>query len=213
MFAPLIQTLSRFFAIRPGDAYRLGIMASLFFLLLAANNLIKVLRDSIFLGHHSVSELPYLYILVAVFAGAIISIYTRYTVHLSLVRLILATNALIILMIAGFWFLLTYIDPGWSHYAFYIWSAMVSAIAVAQLWTLATRSLVRMKASDYSDFLPLAEHSAVPPPVSALIGRFASRLRAITCSGLSGVFMWRRRCWFSLPGDGYGNQLRTKQKQ
>ncbi len=135
----MIQGLSRFFAIRPGDAYRVGIMASLFFLLLAANNLIKILRDSIFLGHHSVSELPYLYILVAVFAGAIISIYTRYTVHLSLVRLILATNALIILMTAGFWFLLTYIDPGWSHYAFYIWSAMASVIAVAQLWTLANQ--------------------------------------------------------------------------
>jgi AAA family ATP:ADP antiporter len=116
-----------------------GIMASLLFLLLAANNLLKILRDSIFLGQHSVSELPYLYILVAVFAGAIIFIYTRYTVHLSLVRLILATNALIILMTAGFWFLLTYIDPVWSHYAFYIWSAMVSVIAVAQLWTLANQ--------------------------------------------------------------------------
>lgn len=117
----------------------MGIMASLLFLLIAANNLIKILRDSIFLGHHSASELPYLYILVAVFAGAIISIYTRYTVHLSLVRLMLATNALIILMIAGFWFLLTFFDPGWSHYAFYIWSAMVSVIAVAQLWTLANQ--------------------------------------------------------------------------
>ena len=127
MFAPLIQTLSRFFYIRRGEAYRVGIMASLLFLLLAANNLLKILRDSIFLGHHSISELPYLYILVAVFAGAIISIYTRYTVHLSLVRLILATNALIILMTAGFWVLLTYIDPVWSHYAFYIWSAMVRA--------------------------------------------------------------------------------------
>jgi ATP/ADP translocase len=111
-------------------------MATLLFLLIAANNLIKILRDSIFLGQHSVSELPYLYILVAVFAGVIIATYTRYTAHLSLVRLILATNALIILMSVFFWFLLTYVDPGWSHYAFYIWSAMVSVIAVAQLWTL-----------------------------------------------------------------------------
>jgi len=114
-------------------------MAALLFLLIAANNLIKILRDSIFLGHHSVSELPYLYILVAVFAGVIIATYTRYTAHVSLVRLILATNAIIIFMIAGFWFLLTYIDPAWSHYAFYIWSAMVSVIAVAQLWTLANQ--------------------------------------------------------------------------
>ena len=139
MFVPLIRSLRRFFAIRPGEGFRLSVMAALLFLLLAANNLVKILRDSIFLGHHSVSELPYLYILVAVFAGAVISLYTRFTVHLSLVRLMLATNALVIALIAGFWFLLTYFDPGWSHYAFYLWSAIATVIAVAQLWTLANQ--------------------------------------------------------------------------
>jgi AAA family ATP:ADP antiporter len=139
LLAPSIQRLLRFFYIRPGEGYRLGVMAALLFLLIAANNLIKILRDSIFLGHHSVSELPYLYILVAVCAGVLIAIYTRYTAQVSLVRLILATNAIIVVMIAFFWFLLTYIDPAWSHYAFYIWSAMMSVIAVAQLWTLANQ--------------------------------------------------------------------------
>ena len=131
--------LSRFFAIRPGEVYRVGVIASLLFLLIAANNLIKILRDSLFLSGHSVSELPYLYILVAVIAGAIIVTYTRYTAKLSLIRLILATNAIILSNIVFFWFLLTFFDPGWSHYAFYIWSAMVSVIAVAQLWTLANQ--------------------------------------------------------------------------
>lgn len=136
MFAPSIQRLLSVIYIRPGEGYRVGVMAALLFLLIAANNLVKILRDSIFLGHHSASELPYLYILVAVCAGVIIATYTRYTAHLSIVRLILATNALIMWMIAGFWILLTYFDPGWSHYAFYVWSAIASVIAVAQLWTL-----------------------------------------------------------------------------
>lgn len=125
-----------FFNIRPGEIYRVALMAVLFFLLIAANNLIKILRDSIFLGHHSVSELPYLYILIAVLAGTLIAIYTRYTANLSVVRLILATNAVILSNIVFFWVLLTYFDPGWSHYAFYIWSAMATVIAVAQVWTL-----------------------------------------------------------------------------
>jgi len=86
-----------------------------------------------------VAELPYLYILVAFFAGVIIATYTRFTAGMSLVRLILGTNAVILSNIIFFWFLLTYYDPGWSHYAFYIWSAMVSVIAVAQLWTLANQ--------------------------------------------------------------------------
>ncbi len=129
----------RLFNIRAGEAYRVGVMASLLFLLIAANNLIKILRDSIFLGQHSVSELPYLYILVAFLAGTIIATYTRYTANISIIRLILATNAIILSNIVFFWFLLTYFDPDWSHYAFYVWSAIVSVTAVAQLWTLANQ--------------------------------------------------------------------------
>jgi ATP/ADP translocase len=82
----MIQRLSRFFAIRPGEVYRVGVIASLLFLLIAANNLIKILRDSLFLSGHSLSELPYLYILVAVIAGAIIATYTKYTANLSIIR-------------------------------------------------------------------------------------------------------------------------------
>jgi ATP:ADP antiporter, AAA family len=133
----VIQKLSHFLNIQTGEAYRVGIMASLLFFLIAANNLIKIVRDSIFLGHHSVSELPYLYILVAFLAAVIIASYTKYTANVSVIRLILGTNAIILSNIIFFWVLLTYFSPGWGYYAFYIWSAIVSVIAVAQLWTLA----------------------------------------------------------------------------
>ncbi len=135
----MTQKLWRLFNIRAGEAYRVGVMAYLLFLLIAANNLIKILRDSIFLGQHSVSELPYLYISVALLAGIIIATYTRYTANLSIVRLILTTNVIILSNIGFFWVLLTYFDAGWTHYAFYIWSAIVSVTAVAQLWTLANQ--------------------------------------------------------------------------
>ena len=135
----MIRMLSRFFNIRAGETYHVALLAGLLFLLIAANNLIKILRDSIFLGDHSISELPYLYILVALLAGVIISTYTRYTGHLSLTRSILLTNAFIVLSIGFFWLALTFFNPGWSHYAFYIWSAMAGAIAVAQVWTLANQ--------------------------------------------------------------------------
>ena len=112
-------------------------MALLLGLLIGANNLIKILRDSVFLGHHSVSELPYLYIMVAVLAGVIIGTYTRYTANVSITRLILSTNAIILSNLVFFWIVLTYFNADWSHYAFYIWSAMATVIAVAQVWTLA----------------------------------------------------------------------------
>ena len=135
----MMRILRGFFNIRAGETYHVALLAGLLFLLIAANNLIKILRDSIFLGHHSVSELPYLYILVALLAGVIISKYTRYTAHLSLTRSILLTNAFIVLSTGFFWLALTFFNPGWSHYAFYIWSAMAGAIAVAQVWTLANQ--------------------------------------------------------------------------
>jgi len=137
LFSKVIQKLSHFLDIQTGEAYRVGVMASLLFFLIAANNLIKIVRDSIFLSHHVVSELPYLYILVAFLAAVIIATYTKYTATLSVIRLILGTNAIILSNIICFWLLLTYFSPGWIYYAFYIWSAIVSVIAVAQLWTLA----------------------------------------------------------------------------
>lgn len=122
---------------RPGDTFRVATTASLIFFLVAANTLIKIVRDSIFLGHHSASELPYLYILVAVLTGAIVTFYSKVTASFSLRRLILVTNGFLLLHIAFFWILLTYFDPGWSHYAFYAWSAIAGAIALAQAWTFA----------------------------------------------------------------------------
>jgi AAA family ATP:ADP antiporter len=113
------------------------IMAIMLGLFIGANNLIKILRDSLFLGHHAVSELPHLYILVAVTAGAVIALYTRYTENVSIVRLMLWTNAVILGSVVFFWLVLTYNDAGWTHYVFYIWSAMATVIAVAQTWTLA----------------------------------------------------------------------------
>ena len=132
--------------ILPRKTYSVWVMALLFGLLIGANTLIKILRDSVFLGHHSVSELPYLYILVAFIAGVIITTYTRYTAKISIIRLILSTNAVILSNIIFFWVLLTYYDPGWSHYAFYIWSAMATVIAVAQTWTLANHIFTQEEA-------------------------------------------------------------------
>lgn len=130
-----MPTLSRLFDIRHGEGYRVGVIAFLLFLLIGANNLIKILRDTVFLGHHSASELPYLYMLVALVAGAIIALYTKFTASLSLTQLILATNAVILSNLVFFWFLLTFYNPGWGHYAVYIWSAVSGAIPVAQAWT------------------------------------------------------------------------------
>jgi ATP/ADP translocase/HEAT repeat protein len=133
----LTNSLSRFFDIRPGELRRVGMMVALLFFLLAANSVIKVARDSLFLSHFPIDRLPYVYLLVAVIAGLIISAYSRYTVSLPLYRLILGSNAFIISNVIAFWFLIGFFNFGWAIYAFYVWSAIVGVLSVAQFWTFA----------------------------------------------------------------------------
>jgi len=133
----LRNNISRFFEVRPGELRRVGIMVALVFFLLAANNVIKVVRDSLFLSHFLVSDLSYVYILVAVIAGGIIAVYTRYTAGLPFYQLILGSHAFIISNVIVFWYLIVFFKFAWAIYAFYIWSAIVGILAIAQFWTLA----------------------------------------------------------------------------
>lgn len=123
--------------IRPGEAARIGFMAAFLFFLLAANNVIKIVRDALFLSRFPITQLPYVYLLAAVLASAVISIYSRYTSRLSLSQIILATHAFLISNVIVFWFLVSFHGFGWVLYAFYMWSAVVGLVAVAQFWTLA----------------------------------------------------------------------------
>ncbi len=112
-------------------------MAAYLFFLLAANNVIKIVRDSLFLSRFPISQLPYVYLLTALVAGVAISIYSRYTSRFSPFQVILGSHAFIIANAIGFWLLVVLYDLGWMLYAFYVWSGMVGLVVVAQFWTLA----------------------------------------------------------------------------
>ena len=133
----LRNNISRFFDIRPSELRRVGIMVALLFFLLAANNVIKVVRDSLFLSRFLISDLSYVYLLVALLAGGIIAVYTRYTAGLPFHQLILGSHAFIISNVIVFWYLIVFLNFAWAIYAFYIWSAIVGILAIAQFWTLA----------------------------------------------------------------------------
>jgi AAA family ATP:ADP antiporter len=123
--------------LRPGETARIGFMAAFFFFLIAANNVIKIVRDALFLSRFPITQLPYVYLLAAVLASAVIGIYSRYTARLSLSQIILGSHAFIISNVIIFWLLVAFYDFGWVLYAFYMWSAIVGLVAVAQFWTLA----------------------------------------------------------------------------
>ena len=127
----------RLFDLRAGEATRVGLMAAFLFFLLAANNVIKIVRDSLFLSRFPITQLPYVYLMAAAIAGAVITIYSRYTSRFSLLQVVLGSHAFIVSNVIIFWLLIAFYDFGWVLYAFYIWSAIVGLVAVAQFWTLA----------------------------------------------------------------------------
>jgi AAA family ATP:ADP antiporter len=129
--------LLRLVDIRPGEIRRVGYMAALLFFMLAANNVIKVVRDSLFLSRFPISQLPYVYLLAALVAGVVIAIYSRYTAKLPLARVLPGSLAFIISNLILFWILISFYSAGWVLYAYYMWSAIVGLILVAQFWTVA----------------------------------------------------------------------------
>ena len=133
----LTTNMSSFFDVRPGEARRIGFMAAFLFFLLAANNVIKVVRDALFLSRFPITQLPYVYLLAALLAGVVIGIYSRYTAKLPLARLIPGSLVFVISNVILFWLTITLYDAGWVLYAYYMWSAIGCLILVAQFWMLA----------------------------------------------------------------------------
>src|SRR5689334_1060361 len=113
----LVNILSRFFDVRPGELRRVRMMVALIFFLLASNNVIKVVRDSLFLSHFYVSDLSYVYLIVALLAGGIITIYTRYTARIPFYQLMLGSHAFIISNVIVFWVLIVFFNFAWAIYA------------------------------------------------------------------------------------------------
>jgi len=133
----LIIKLRGFFDVRSGEFRRVGLMAAFLFFLLAANNVIKVVRDSLFLSRFPITQLPYVYLLAALLAGVVIGVYSRYTAKFSLSRLIPGSLVFVISNVILFWLTITLYDAAWVLYAYYMWSAIGSLILVAQFWMLA----------------------------------------------------------------------------
>jgi AAA family ATP:ADP antiporter len=136
-FGALAMNVRRFVDIRGGEAARIGSMAALLFFLLAANAIIKTVRDALFLGRFPITQLPYVYLLAAFLAAVVIGVYARYASRLSLSQVILGSHLFIISNVIIFWLLVAFYDFAWVLWAFYMWSAIVGLVAVAQFWTLA----------------------------------------------------------------------------
>ena len=133
----LTAKIRDFLHVRPGEVARIGLMAAILFFLIAANNVIKIVRDSLFLSRFPITQLPYVYLLAGLIAAVVVGAYSRYTSKLPFSRIILVSLAVVSSNVIIFWLLVTFYDADWVLYIYYMWSAIVGLILVAQFWTLA----------------------------------------------------------------------------
>jgi AAA family ATP:ADP antiporter len=134
----LRDTVGRLFDIREGEGQKASLMFAYIFLVIASLLIIKPVRNSLFLTRFGVSQLPYAFILVAIFAAVATKFYSKYSQRVRLNRLIFYTTLISMGGLLFFWFFLHFgYQAGWYIYALYIWVAIFGVITTSQFWLLA----------------------------------------------------------------------------
>src|SRR5262245_22918894 len=132
----LRKTFQRIFGIREGEWFRVLLMFSYLFLLIACYITTKSVRDAMFLTEIGVNQLPYVFILIALVVGSISSAYSRAAARVSLKTLIRTTSLIAISNLVLFWLFL----PGtgaWMYYVLYLWVSVFGVFTASQFWLLA----------------------------------------------------------------------------
>ena len=108
------------------------------FLIVSSIMIIKPVCSALFLSEFGADQLPYVFILVAIFAAIVSSIYSRLLLRIRLDILIIRTLWAAINSLFLFWILIfTGFLIQWAIYIFYVWVAIFAVISASQFWVFA----------------------------------------------------------------------------
>ena len=126
------------FDIRQGEGARVFLMFCYIFLVVTALMIVKPVANSLFLSHFGAARLPYVFILVAVGAASVSSLYSRWLLQIDMFRLMIRTLQLSIVSLLFFRIVLqeAFIRGG-MLFVFYVWVALYGLITASQFWILA----------------------------------------------------------------------------
>src|SRR5664279_5645452 len=105
----------------PGDLARGFPLSACLFLIISANVIGKVARDSLFLTQFAAVQLAYADIASGVLVGFVVVIYLRVGRRTPLDSLLVASPLFFGATCVLFWVLAHYAHPGWLYAAFYVW--------------------------------------------------------------------------------------------
>ena len=126
------------FDIRDGEMRRAALMQAYVFLVISTLLIVKPTVNGLFLTKFSVESLPNAFILVAIAAAVVSTIYSRLLTRIPLHKIMTGTliYSVVSLVLFGF-FLLFNIAEGLMLYLFYIWVAIFALLSTSQFWVLA----------------------------------------------------------------------------
>lgn len=126
------------FDIREGEYYRVALMQLNIFLIISTLLVIKPTVNGLFMAEIGVEALPKAFLLVAIFAAIVSTLYARLLLRINLNRLMIGTLVISVICLLVFGLLLRFNFS--SHivlYVFYVWSAIFAVLAASQFWILA----------------------------------------------------------------------------
>ena len=123
--------------IREGEGLRAVLMFAHIFLVISSLMIVKPVCNALFLSRFGAGRLPYVFILVAVFAAVLSKSYARLLGSIDLFRLIIRTLVGSAACLFIFWVLLSAdYDEGWTLFVFYVWVAVFALVSSSQFWIL-----------------------------------------------------------------------------
>ncbi len=126
------------FDIRDGEMKRAALMQAYIFLIISTLLIVKPTVNGLFLTQFSVESLPNAFILVAIAAAVVATLYSRLLARIPLQRMMKNTLIVSVLSLVVFGsFLLIDVAKGLVLYLFYIWVAIFALLATSQFWVLA----------------------------------------------------------------------------
>jgi AAA family ATP:ADP antiporter len=125
------------FDVRPGEYQRTIFMGLYLLLVLFAYYVLKSASESMFLNKFDIDKLPNLYILMAIFGGALAYVYSKVAARTSLGTAVAWTMFVSIACLLGMWLPLRTRNPA-IVYTFAVWVRMFSIVTVTQGWVVAS---------------------------------------------------------------------------
>ncbi len=124
------------FDVRSGEWARTICMALYFFFVLCAVHVLKPVAWSFFLNRFSIENLPYLYMLIAVFGGLMAYFYTKLAVRVSLYAAVGVSTLVMMVSLFGLWRVID-LESTWLLYIFAVWVNLFGIVFISQGWLIA----------------------------------------------------------------------------